>query len=269
MAHTPGPEWGSLSLTETSLVFWLIIDVAIQLTGYVLSYLLRTEKFFDLTGSLSFLLIAISSLVYGGSYHGRQIAVTVLVAVWASRLGSFLFKRVLQTGKDSRFDEIKGDPLKFLAVWMGQALWVWVTLLPVLILNGTRRDNNFQWSDAVGAVLWAVGFSCEALADWQKSAFKAKPENKGRFINTGLWAWARYPNYFGEMTLWWGIWFLCIALLRDGYWVSVVSPLFVMLLILKGSGVPMQEKQQKERWGKEPAFQAWKRNTNLLLPIPK
>lgn len=145
MAQSPGPTWGSLSLTETSLVFWLIIDIAFQLvsfaciccagmgytcilpcaccslmdrqvcgcalqTGYAISLLLKTEKFFDLTGSLSFFTIAIASLVYGASYHTRQIIVTVLVAVWSGRLGSYLFKRILQTGKDSRFDEIKGNP---------------------------------------------------------------------------------------------------------------------------------------------------------------
>lgn len=147
MAQSPGPTWGSLSLTETSLVFWLIIDIAFQLvsttypaihitvnalaepavvsgatggspqlcrdalqTGFVVSVGLKTDKFFDLTGSLSFFTISIASLIYGGSYHARQIIVTVLVAVWSARLGSYLFKRILHTGKDSRFDEIKGNP---------------------------------------------------------------------------------------------------------------------------------------------------------------
>lgn len=179
--------------------------------------LLKTDKFFDLTGSLSFFTIVLASLIYGGSYHARQTAVTVLVLVWSGRLGTFLFKRILATGKDSRFDDIKGNPredfwqsspihtpaiiltpahgmlagvcmlvmlilkqqqqqeiglnpqlvcaaVKFLAVWLGQALWVWVTLLPVLILNSSRTDNNFQWSDVVGAVLWVVGFSCEVIS---------------------------------------------------------------------------------------------------------
>mmetsp|Transcript_17701 Transcript_17701/g.53238 ORF Transcript_17701/g.53238 Transcript_17701/m.53238 type:complete len:303 (-) Transcript_17701:471-1379(-) len=269
MTHSAGPTWGSLSLAETSLVFWLLIDVAIQLVGFIAAYVFQTEKFFDLLGSGTFFLLAICSLIYGATYHARQVCVTVMVMLWAARLGAFLFRRVLKTGKDSRFDEIKTNPLKFGVVWFGQAVWVWVTLLPVLILNGTQSTKGFRWSDVVGTVLWIIGFVCETTADLQKTAFKNKPENKGRFINTGLWAYARYPNYFGEMTMWWGIWFLCIPVYHDGYWAAIASPLFVMLLILKGSGVPMQEKQQKERWGKEPAFQAWRRNTNLLVPIPK
>lgn len=264
-----GPEFGSLTLTETSLVFWLLIDVAIQWAGFAVACALQTETFFDALGSLTFFVISIASLVYGDIYHARQIAVTVLVAAWAVRLGGFLAWRIHKSGKDSRFDDIKGNPLRFFAVWTGQAVWVWVTLLPVLILNATRNQPGFRWSDVVGAVLWAVGAFCEWTADFQKSVFKADPANKGKFIKSGLWGLARYPNYFGEMTLWWGIWFLCIPAMRDGYWASIASPLFVMLLILKGSGVPMQEKQQKERWGKDPAFQAWRRNTNLLLPIPK
>lgn len=269
MAHDAGPSWGSLSLTETSLVFWLLVDVAIQLVGFIAAYIFHTEKFFDLLGTGTFFILALCSLIYGGSYHARQVVVTAFVMLWAVRLGSFLFRRVLKTGNDSRFDDIKPNPLKFGAVWAGQALWVWLTLLPVLILNGSRNNTGFRWSDIVGGFIWVCGFICELTADLQKTAFKNKPENKGRFINTGLWAYARYPNYFGEMTMWWGIWFMCIPVYHDGYWAAIVSPLFVMLLIFKGSGIPMQEQQQKKRWGNEPAFQAWKHNANLLVPIPK
>lgn len=263
-----GPSWGSLDLTETSLVFWLVIDVAMQWSGFIVAYILKTEMFFDLLGSLGFFSIALASLIYGDFYHARQVVVTVLVLCWATRLGSFLFMRVLAAGKDSRFDEIKDKPLVFFGLWTGQALWVWVALLPVLVLNATQHNPGFRWSDVVGGVLWGSGFACELTADLQKQAWRKDPVNKGRFINVGLWAWARYPNYGGEITLWWGIWFLCIPAMRSGYWATIVSPLFVMLIILKGSGVPLQEKQAKDRWGNEASYHAWRRRTNLLFPIP-
>ncbi|KAK9801995.1 hypothetical protein WJX73_007868 [Symbiochloris irregularis] len=260
---------GSLSIRESAVVGSLILDFAIQLSALVIAASLRTDKFYDLLGSTNFIAAAIATLTYAHYYHARQIVVTVFVCCWALRLGSLLFYRVLKTGGDSRFKDIKDKPHKFFVAWFLQACWVFIVLLPVVILNGTQRNRGLWASDIIGGIFFWVGWTCEATADFQKLMFKRDPANKGKFINVGLWAYARYPNYFGEILQWWGIWLMCIAALTGAYWVSVVSPLFTMLLTLGVSGVPMQEKQQAERWGKDPAFQAWKKSTHLLVPLPK
>ncbi|BDA48013.1 hypothetical protein COCOBI_11-2700 [Coccomyxa sp. Obi] len=260
---------GNLNVQNSALVGALIVDFAIQWIGWAVSATLQTEKLYDALGSSAFAACAIGTLTYAKYYHARQIVATVFVMVWAARLGGFLFFRVLKTGSDSRFDEVKSQPLKYLIYWTLQAVWVWVTLLPVIILNGSDHNPGLWPSDIVGGVLWAVGFTIETTADFQKFAFKQNPANKGRFISTGVWKYARYPNYGGEMLVWWGLWLISIPVLEGGYWVCVVSPLFLMFLLLFVSGVPLQEKQAQERWGQESAYQAYRRSTFLLFPIPK
>ena len=159
--------------------------------------------------------------------------------------------------------------MKFLVYWTMQAVWVWVTLLPLLLLNSTDFNPGLRWTDVVGVALWALGLLCESTADWQKFAWKRDPANKGRFIATGLWGLARYPNYFGEMLVWWGAWLTACAAFRGAEWASVLSPAFVTALLLCVSGVPIQEAQARARWGGEEAYRQYRAATWLLLPLPK
>ena len=152
-----------------------------------------------------------------------------------------------------------------------QSLWIFLTLSATLWLNGSPAPLPPFWpSDVVGAALFAVGFGVEAVADAQKLVWKLDPSNKGRWIDAGLWSLARYPNYFGEMTLWWGVWLLAMPSFgRTGAWATVLGHVFVALLLLRVSGVPLQEAQARDRWGDDAAFKAYVARTRLLVPVPK
>lgn len=259
---------GGLDTTGAILVGAAVLDFGIQLAGWAAATLLRSEKFYDALGSVAYLTLALGSLAYGGTYNARQVAWTTAVAAWTLRLGSFLVLRVVRTGGDSRFDEIKTRPLSFLVAWVLQGVWVWVVSLPLLLLNASAVDPGFVWTDAVGAVAWVVGFLTETTADFQKLAFKADPANRGRFIDVGLWGWARFPNYFGEIALWTGVFLGCCAVFEGAAWAAVASPLFVAFLLIFVSGVPLQEAQAQARWGADPAYVAYRARTNLLVPLP-
>lgn len=221
-----------LDTRSSILIGAFIVDFGIQIVGWALATALKSEKFYDFLGSVSYLAVAFGSLAYAGTYYPRQILMTTLVAVWTLRLGSFLLYRVLKTGGDSRFDELKHQPLKFLFAWIMQGVWCWVVCLPLFLLNASESNPSLSWTDVVGVAAWAVGFLMESIADFQKFAFKSDPSNKGKFIDVGLWKYARYPNYGGEILLWWGVWLGCVATFEGAEWASVASPLFVMFLLL-------------------------------------
>ena len=192
----------------------------------------------------------------------------VMVIVWALRLGTFLFLRIRRAGSDTRFDEIKTSPLRFFAVWTIQGLWVLLTAAAALAIITTSVRRDLGWLAYTGIVVWLGGFAVEVVADRQKSLFKRDPGNEGRFIATGLWAWSRHPNYFGEITLWTGMALLAIPVLSGWQWVVLVSPLFVTLLLTRISGIPMLEAKADERWSDEPEYRQYKASTPVLIPWP-
>ncbi len=167
--------------------------LAINWAVYVPSYLARTERFYDLTGSLTYLCVVALALVFGNG-DPRSVLLAVLIAIWATRLGSFLFLRIRRDGSDGRFDRIKLDPVRFAMSWTMQALWVVLTASAALAAMTTGRDVDPGWFVAPGVVVWALGFGIEVMADAQKRAFRSDPANRGRFITTGLWAWSRHPK---------------------------------------------------------------------------
>ena len=228
----------------------------------------KTEHYFDLTGSITYLTVTAVAVVLSDDLDARAIIVAVMVGVWALRLGSFLFRRVRRDGRDGRFDEIKIDPLRFFMTWTLQGLWVLLTLACALaIITGSER-RSIGWVAIVGIVVWIAGFAIEVVADRQKSAFKKDPANEGRFITSGLWAWSRHPNYFGEITLWTGIAIMALPVLSGWRWVTLISPIFVILLLTRVSGIPMLEARAEKRWGDEEAFQSYTSNTPVLIPRP-
>jgi steroid 5-alpha reductase family enzyme len=257
-----------LDTRAATLIGAFIIDFGIQIVGWALAYSLKSEKFYDFLGTIAYLAVALGSLSYGGFYYTRQLVMTTMVCVWTLRLGSFLVMRVIKTGGDSRFDTLKHQPLNFLVAWLLQGVWVWIVSLPLMLLNSSSNNPELGALDILGQILWAIGFVSETTADFQKLAFKSNPANKGKFINTGLWKYARFPNYFGEICLWIGVFLGCCATFTGAEWASVASPLFVAFLLLFVSGVPIQERQAQERWGDDPAYVSHRANTTLLVPIP-
>ena len=251
-------------------IFALGVAVAfsIQILGFIAAYLLRTEKFYDLTGSITYISVTIMAVVLSPVVDGRSILLMILVVIWAGRLGTFLFQRVLEAGKDSRFDEIKTSFPRFLTTWMLQGLWVSLTLAAALAAITTTERKPLGWFTLIGTLVWLIGFGIEVVADAQKSRFRDKEENQGDFIDTGLWAWSRHPNYFGEITLWFGVAIIALPILQGWQWVTLISPIFVALLITQVSGVPILEKKADEKWGGQEDYEEYKENTPVLIPRP-
>jgi steroid 5-alpha reductase family enzyme len=251
-------------------LFALAVALAfiIQWLAFIPAYILQTEKFYDLTGSLTYITIMIISVLLSPTVDGRSLLLMALVVIWAGRLGTFLFRRIQKSGKDERFDELKPSFFRFLNTWTLQGLWVTFTASAALvaITNSVRKDLG--WFALAGFLVWAFGFAIEVVADAQKSRFKADPTNEGNFISSGLWAWSRHPNYFGEIVLWIGIAIIALPVLRGWQWVSMISPVFVTLLITQVSGVPMLEKRADDTWGGQENYEQYKEKTPVLIPRP-
>ena len=244
-----------------------LLAYAVQWLVFVPSFVAHTEHYFDLTGSATYLAVTALAL-FAGNGDMRAHVIAVLVAVWALRLGSFLFVRVKQDGSDGRFDELKFSFPRFLMTWTIQGLWVFLTLAAALAAMTVATSVPMGTLAWVGVVVWVVGFGIETTADAQKRAFKRDPANAGRFITTGLWAWSRHPNYFGEITLWVGIALIAAETLSGWRWVTMISPVFVFVLLNFISGVPLLESRGKKRWGADPEYQAYKARTPVLVPRP-
>jgi len=249
-------------------VFALAVGVIflIQWLAFIPAYRLQTEKFYDLTGSITYISVITIAALLSTRLDARSILLWALVVIWAARLGPFLFRRIRKAGKDDRFDEIKPSFFRFLNVWTIQALWVTFTMAAALVAITTTNRKELDLFALIGFLIWVLGFSFEVVADAQKSRFNANPENKGKYIQTGLWSRSRHPNYFGEITLWVGIAIIALPVLAGWQWVAMISPIFVTLLITRVSGVPLLEKKADKKWGGQPDYEAYKKNTPVLIP---
>jgi len=252
-------------------IFALLVALAflIQWLVFIPAYLFQTEKFFDLTGSLTYITlvgVAVCYSRYSIDLDGRSILLAVLVIIWALRLGAFLFGRIQKAGKEDRFDEIKPSFFRFLNVWTIQGLWITFTASAALVGITALSRKGLGIFALLGFLVWTLGFAFEVIADAQKSRFNSDPANKGRFIKTGLWAYSRHPNYFGEIVLWIGIAIIAIPVLQGWQWVAMISPLFVTLLLTRVSGVPLLERKADKKWGGQEDFETYKKNTPVLIP---
>jgi steroid 5-alpha reductase family enzyme len=251
-------------------VFAMVVGLAfgIQWLAFIAAYVLQTEAFFDLTGSITYISVTILAALLSPTIDGRSVLLLAPVLIWATRLGTFLFGRIQRAGKDARFDEIKVSFLRFLLTWTVQGLWVTFTAAAALAGITTTTRKELGVLALIGFVIWFLGFAIELLADTQKSAWRADPANKGRFIDVGLWAWSRHPNYFGEIVLWIGVAIIALPVLRGWQWVTLISPLYVTLQLTRVSGVPMLERRADEKWGGQEDYEAYKARTPVLIPRP-
>jgi steroid 5-alpha reductase family enzyme len=252
-------------------IFALAVGMAfaIQWLVFIPSYLLRTESFYDLTGSITYITVTLVAVLLSPKADGRTILLLALVVIWAVRLGTFLFRRIRKAGKDERFDELKTSFPRFLLTWTLQGLWVSLTLSAALAAITSTTRKGLDIFALVGFLVWALGFAFEVVADTQKSRFRADPANKGRFIQSGVWAWSRHPNYFGEIVLWIGVAIIALPILQGWQWVTLISPVFVTLLLTRVSGLPMLEKRADEKWGGQEDYEAYKERTPVLIPRPR
>ncbi|MEE3143970.1 MAG: DUF1295 domain-containing protein [Pseudomonadota bacterium] len=234
---------------------------------FIPSYLLQTEHYFDLTGALSY----ISTITLAAYLHPlldlRGLIICVLISIWAVRLGSFLFMRIKRAGQDRRFIESKTRFWQFLYIWTMGGAWVFITMAAGLAAITSMTQRPLGIFAIAGVFLWLVGFSIEVVADRQKTKFRQLPENADHFITSGLWAYSRHPNYFGEILLWLGITVIALPTLVGWQYVTLISPIFVALLLIKVSGVRLLEADGKDRWGSDPNYQYYVNNTPLLVPF--
>jgi steroid 5-alpha reductase family enzyme len=249
-------------------VFALLVGLAflIQWLVFIPAYWRQTEKFFDLTGSLTYLTVSTLALLLSAGVDGRVILVWALVVIWAVRLGTFLFSRIKKAGKDDRFDTIKPSFIRFLNVWTIQGLWVTFTMAAALVTITTANRKELDLFALIGFLVWVFGFTMEIVADYQKSRFNTNPNNKGKFIQTGLWSRSRHPNYFGEIVLWIGVMIIALPVLQGWQWVALISPVFVTLLLTRVSGIPLLEKKADQKWGGQTDYEAYKKGTPVLIP---
>ncbi len=261
-----GGQDGAVLAGASVMTLCAVLAFAIQWVAFVPAYLRRTERFYDLVGSLTYLTVVSVAIIATRPNDTRSIVLAILIGLWALRLGTFLFRRIRTDGSDGRFDEIKTSASRFLVAWTLQGLWVFLTLCAALAAITQTAPSSWGILDSAGLAIWVVGFAIEVIADRQKSAFRR--DHSGRYIDTGLWAWSRHPNYFGEIVLWVGIAVMASSTLHGWQWITLVSPLFVMLLLTRISGIPLLEKRADERWGDHEAYQAYKARTPVLIPRP-
>ena len=238
----------------------------IQWLAFIPAYLLQTEKFFDLTGSITYISVITIAFIFSTAVDGRTILLLALIVIWAIRLGTFLFGRIKKAGKDDRFDEIKPSFIRFLNVWTIQGLWVTFTMAAALVAITTSTRKELDLFAIVGFLVWVFGFAIEVIADTQKIRFNANPDNKGKFIQTGLWSRSRHPNYFGEIMLWVGVAIITLPVLQGWQWIALISPVFVTLLLTRVSGVPMLEQKADKKWGGQEDYESYKKGTPVLIP---
>lgn len=264
-----GSQQGSTVGGFPAFALAVILAYVVQWIAYIPAAIYQTDRYFDATGAFTYISVTSLLLMFAPERDLRSLILGGVVIVWAARLGSFLFARNRRSGHDDRFDEIKVSKLRFLTVWTLQGLWVSLTAAAAWIAISASAPVQADWIMWLGLLIWAAGFGIEVVADLQKSRFKADPQNAGKFIHTGLWSVSRHPNYFGEIVLWIGVLIMALPVLQGWQWVALLSPVFVILLLTRVSGIPLLEAKAQKKWGQDPEYQAYRARTSALLPLPK
>ena len=253
-------------LTDLTIVKNLILLIfSIQWISFIPAYIFQTEKFFDLTGSITYLTTVFAALYITDSAKISDYVIVSCVAIWAIRLGSFLFMRIHKAGEDRRFREIKTNFTRFFMTWTLQGMWVSMCLLCVLTAlssySGIIMNNVFY----IGLLIFIIGFIIEVVADHQKTVFRKDVNNKDKFISTGLWSYSRHPNYLGEILLWFGVAIMSFSSLQGLQYLTLISPLFVYILLVYISGVRILENQGNKKWGHLDSYKEYLKNTPRLF----
>ena len=263
-------SFNSIEMSGVNLVGHLLVMVfVIQWIAYIPAFIFKTEKFYDLTGSLTYI-TAISFALYSTNTSQNldlgSLIIGAAIIIWAVRLGSFLFMRIHKDKKDGRFDSIKTSFSQFFMTWTLQGMWVFICSSAALVAIASPTGVVINIIFFLGLALFVLGFAVEVIADNQKTKFRSIPENKEQFINEGLWARSRHPNYFGEITLWTGITVMGISTFEGMNYLAIFSPIFAYLLLVYVSGVRMLEFRGQRKWGHLDEYNTYKKNTPKLIP---
>ena len=268
-----GSQGGPTLFGYPALIFIVAIGFLIHWLIFLPSFLLKTEKFYDITGTVAYLaMIGFAVYTVGSGPDAltlRTQIVATMVIFWALRLGLFLLIRILQVGEDKRFQVAKTSFAKFLMFFSISGLWVFLTTANALtlILNNTDLEGDIYF--IIGSLIWIMGISFEVIADEQKRKFRENDSNHEKFITTGLWSISRHPNYFGEILIWIGMAIISFPALNGWQYTTLISPIFVTLLLTRVSGVNLLEKSADKKWGNLETYQSYKSKTALLIPFTK
>lgn len=267
----------------TTTYFECLVAFGVNWLSFLaIAWPLHTEKYYDFTGMITFLCVDIFSLAYNQiswtTAHIRNLVMFFMIMFWTLRLGLFLFQRISRKhgGKDARFDDLRDNFARFLVAWTLQAAWAYFCCLPMFVLNSVDGDGDVARAadadvtpfDIAGWALWVFGWVIEILADRQKSAFKNDPNNRGKFCNVGLWSLSRHPNYFGEITLWIGLFVSSASVASNAGWLSVLSPVWTIVLLVFSSGIPLAERTAMKKYGETPGYTEYVRDVSVLIPLP-
>ncbi len=235
--------------------------------AFIIATLRKDNSVADIAWGLGFIVATYAAFLTKGRVTLREVLSLTLVTLWGLRLAGHVYLRNRNRNEDFRYKKWReqwGDRAliySYFQVFILQGFLLLIIATPLLLINSTA-GASFGFLDLIGLLIWAVGFSFEALADWQLYKFKEDKANKGELLTSGLWKYSRHPNYFGEVVLWWGVFLLALA--HPYGLVSIIGPLTITILILKVSGVPLLEKKMEGN----AAFEAYKEKTSIFIPLP-
>ena len=247
----------------------VILAFLIQWVAYIPAYTFQTEKFYDLTGTLTYLTVVWFTYMLSNSAGELKIGnliLALLISIWAVRLGSFLFLRIHKAGEDKRFRTIKPSASQFFMTWTLQGFWVSICSMCALTAISSEVGVIINIFFYIGFALFLIGFSIEIVADNQKNTFRSLEENKDKFITSGLWAKSRHPNYFGEIMLWTAIALIALPSLGGAQYLTLISPIFTYILLVHISGVRMLEDMGNKKWGHLQEYRDYKDKTPRIIP---
>lgn len=249
----------------------LLVSIVFNILIFFVAFKYQTDKLTDITYAFTFALIALVLLyVYGDSTDTYRLILAAMPVVWALRLGVYLLRRVLFKGKDHRFDVFRHIWWRFGRFFIIQGLSIWVIALPYIVaLSSTSEQVELAYQSIylpIGVVVFLMGFLIESIADAQKFRFRSNPVNDGKFMSEGLFSIVRFPNYTGEIMVWTGVFIACIPVLQGIEWATIVSPIWILGLLVGLSGIPFLERSNKKRYGHLESFQKYKKETKKLLP---
>lgn len=252
------------------LLYCVLISFTIHLIIFIPSAIMKNEKFYDFTGMIAYLSIIIFAIqqkyIQIHSIDIYSLVLSLLISIWTLRLGIFLFYRVLKVGEDIRFKDVKNNVLQFFVWFSISSLWVSLTTMAAMNVITSKNYNQDLTLLYIGTIIWIIGFLFEIISDYQKIKFKNNALNKNKFIDSGLWSISRHPNYFGEIILWIGIYIITLPSTSGLEYLGIISPLFVIILLNKVSGINLLEASADKKWGSSKEYQKYKKITPRLIP---
>ena len=247
----------------------VLLAYVIHWIAYIPAYLFQTEKFYDLTGSVTYLSVVwfvFLSTYQSISLNFGNLILVLLISIWTIRLGLFLFMRIHKAGEDKRFRTIKTSASQFFMTFTISGLWVTLCSMCALVAISSPEGLVMNALTYVGIILFIIGFGIEIVADNQKTAFRSIEANKDSFITSGLWSKSRHPNYFGEVLLWFAIAVISFSSLEGLQLITLISPIFTYIVLVYVSGVRMLEDMNDKKWADDEQYKSYKKNTPMLFP---